>query len=276
MVAQGSIEPTAGRLDILLFDHQQHRRDEKPEARINSLGYHAANEDRGFFRPRRQQRSRGRQIELDIGDDHAPETSPPMVCSSRTVRASCCATSTRRCLSASTTATADRWRTVQHMRPAAGLNNPEQPDELPYTPYRVPVYSNTEGNVSARYVRTCVEAGEAAAGRPMDDAALAVLDRFEEVTKRPDLMLEFTLRPDEMYFINNYTILHARTAFDDGDAEEDRRRHLLRLWLGVPGMRPVHPRANIRLAIAGCLHERNAPEFVRLSAGRGSHVRTRL
>jgi hypothetical protein len=44
-----------------------------------------------------------------------------------------------------------------------------------------------------------------------------------------------------MYFINNYTILHARTAFDDGDAEEDRRRHLLRLWLEVPGMRPVHP-----------------------------------
>ena len=117
----------------------------------------------------------------------------------------------------------------------------EQPGELPYTPYRVPVYSNTEGNVSARYVRTYVEAGEAAAGRPMDDTELAVLDRFEEVTKRPDLMLEFTLRPGEMYFINNYTILHARTAFDDGDAEEDRRRHLLRLWLEVPGMRPVHP-----------------------------------
>ena len=43
----------------------------------------------------------------------------------------------------------------------------EQPGEQPYTPYRVPVYSNTEGNVSARYVRTYVEAGEAAAGRPI-------------------------------------------------------------------------------------------------------------
>jgi len=117
----------------------------------------------------------------------------------------------------------------------------EQPGELAYTPYRVPVYSNTEGSVSARYVRTYVEAGEAAAGRPMDDAELTVLNRFEEVTKRPDLMLEFTLRPGEMYFINNYTILHARTAFDDGDAEEDRRRHLLQLWLEVSGMRSVHP-----------------------------------
>jgi len=112
---------------------------------------------------------------------------------------------------------------------------------LPYTPYRVPVFSNTDGKVSARYVRTYVEAGEAAAGRPMGETELAVLDRFEEVTKRPELMLEFTLQPGEMYFINNYTILHARTAFEDGDAAEDQRRHLLRLWLEVPGMRPVHP-----------------------------------
>ncbi|HTZ35067.1 MAG TPA: TauD/TfdA family dioxygenase [Stellaceae bacterium] len=117
----------------------------------------------------------------------------------------------------------------------------EQPGELPYTPYRVPVYSNVEDRVSARYVRTYVEAGEAAAGRPMDGAELAVLDRLEETSKRPELMLDFTLQPGEMYFINNYTILHARTAFDDGDAPDDARRHLLRLWLDVPGMRPVHP-----------------------------------
>ena len=121
----------------------------------------------------------------------------------------------------------------------------EKPGDPPYTPYRVPVYSNTEEKVSARYVRTYVEAGEAAAGRPMGEAELAVLDRFEEVTKRPELMLEFTLQPGEMYFINNYTILHARTAFEDFE-EEDRRRHLLRLWLEVPQLRPVHPHIQSR------------------------------
>src|SRR6266478_707561 len=121
----------------------------------------------------------------------------------------------------------------------------EKPGDLPYTPYRVPVYSHIEGKVSARYVRTYVEAGEAAAGRPMGEVELAVLDRFEEVTKRPELMLEFTLQPGELYFINNYTILHARTAFEDFE-EEDRRRHLLRLWLEVPQMRPVHPHIQSR------------------------------
>jgi hypothetical protein len=63
----------------------------------------------------------------------------------------------------------------------------EKPGDLPYTPCRVLVYSNTEGKVSARYVRTYVEAGEATAGRPMGEEGLAALDRFEEVTKRPEL-----------------------------------------------------------------------------------------
>jgi hypothetical protein len=35
----------------------------------------------------------------------------------------------------------------------------EQPGELPYTPYRIPVYSNVEDKVSARYVRSYLEAG---------------------------------------------------------------------------------------------------------------------
>ena len=52
----------------------------------------------------------------------------------------------------------------------------EQPGDLPYTPYRIPVYSNVEGKVSARYVRSYLEAGEAAAGQPMGPAERAVLD----------------------------------------------------------------------------------------------------
>ena len=128
----------------------------------------------------------------------------------------------------------------------------EQPGELPYTPYRIPVYSNIEGKVSVRYVRSYIEAGEAAAGRPMGAAERAIIDTFEAVTKRSELMLEFTLQPGEAYFIDNYTILHARTAFDDGDAPEDARRHLLRLWLDAP-IRPVHPYIRSRgiLPVAG-------------------------
>ncbi|HXJ79832.1 MAG TPA: TauD/TfdA family dioxygenase [Candidatus Methylomirabilis sp.] len=120
----------------------------------------------------------------------------------------------------------------------------ERPGDLPVTPHPVPVFCNVDGHVSVRYVRTYVEAGMAAVGSPIDDFDREVLDFFERTSKRPDLMLEFTLEPGQMYFLNNYTVLHARTEFEDFD-EEDRRRHLLRLWLEVPGMRSVHPHVHL-------------------------------
>jgi hypothetical protein len=76
--------------------------------------------------------------------------------------------------------------------------------------------------------------------------------RHRRGEEQPELMLEFTLQPGEAYFINNYTILHARTAFDDSDSPEEARRHLLRLWLDAP-IRPVHPyiRSRCILPVAG-------------------------
>jgi Taurine catabolism dioxygenase TauD, TfdA family len=120
----------------------------------------------------------------------------------------------------------------------------ERPGDLPVTPHPVPVFCNVDGHVSVRYVRTYVEAGMSAVGAPIDDYDREVLDFFERTSKRPDVMLELTLEPGQMYFLNNYTVLHARTEFSDWD-EEDRRRHLLRLWLEVPGMRPVHPHVHL-------------------------------
>ena len=38
--------------------------------------------------------------------------------------------------------------------------------------------------------------------------------------------------------MNNHVALHSRTAFEDY-SEEDKRRHLLRMWLSVPNSRPL-------------------------------------
>ena len=45
-------------------------------------------------------------------------------------------------------------------------------------------------------------------------------------------------RPPEE--INNCTMLHNRTAFEDG-SDPARKRHLLRLWLMLDGRRPLAP-----------------------------------
>ena len=66
----------------------------------------------------------------------------------------------------------------------------------------------------------------------------AALDYVDEVARRPDVMLEFTLEPGEAMFYNNFLVMHARTAFED-DRAAGIRRHLLRLWLDVPEGRPA-------------------------------------
>jgi hypothetical protein len=41
------------------------------------------------------------------------------------------------------------------------------------------------------------------------------------------------LEPGDLQLLNNYVCLHSRTEFEDFQ-EEDRKRHLLRLWLSTP------------------------------------------
>jgi hypothetical protein len=43
-----------------------------------------------------------------------------------------------------------------------------------------------------------------------------------------------------MQFLNNYVVLHSRTAFEDFP-EPERKRHLLRLWLTAPNGRKLSP-----------------------------------
>jgi hypothetical protein len=81
-----------------------------------------------------------------------------------------------------------------------------------------------------RYLRYWIEAGHEKVGLPLTGAQAAALDGLDELLRRPDLRVEFDLKPGQMYFINNRWILHNRTAFED-HPEMERRRHLVRLWL---------------------------------------------
>lgn len=115
----------------------------------------------------------------------------------------------------------------------------EQPPGLePITPHRIPVFSCVDGQLSCRYLRSHIEAAARELGEPLTALERAALDCLEKLTL--DLAVRFTMEPGEIYFINNYTVLHARTGFTDYE-EEDRRRHLLRLWLYAPDWRALDP-----------------------------------
>ena len=116
----------------------------------------------------------------------------------------------------------------------------EQPSELPYTPHRVPVFSEKDGYLSSRLMRGFIDAGATLRGEPLEESDLAALDCFEAISHRDELMLEFKLEPGEAVFYNNLCVMHARAAFED-DKEHGLKRHLLRMWIYAEQGRPVVP-----------------------------------
>lgn len=61
-----------------------------------------------------------------------------------------------------------------------------------------------------------------------------LLDVYDGIANDPEFHLDMELMPGDIQLISNHTILHARTEFEDF-AELDQRRHLLRLWISIPG-----------------------------------------
>lgn len=102
--------------------------------------------------------------------------------------------------------------------------------------YRVPVYNVHENVVSCRILRNTIENARKMGYAEYDDLETAALDYMDELVNREDLRLDMMLERGDMQFINNYTTLHARTAFEDFP-EPERRRHMVRLWLRSFGLR---------------------------------------
>jgi len=104
--------------------------------------------------------------------------------------------------------------------------------------YHMPVFASWQGHFTSHYSRTYVEAAARLAAipdltGPQDDA----LDMLADVAL--ELSFEYRLEPGELLLLNNHVVYHARSAFEDGGAGEDRL--LLRLWLAHPDSRPLPP-----------------------------------
>ena len=102
----------------------------------------------------------------------------------------------------------------------------------------VPVFSYTEPDLSIRYVRKSMETARQKLGQPFSAEELEVLDYMEALTQRESLVYSMMLEPGDMQFCNNYTVLHSRTAYEE---DPDHPRHLMRLWIKVPGIRNLAP-----------------------------------
>lgn len=141
------------------------------------------------------------------------------------------------------------YRIVQERQPdlAAWLFEPIATDRRGEVPegadpwFEIPVLSWFEGRLTVLYQRTYIDSAARLANvpRPSSDH-LKALDLWDAVVNEPDVHLTMDLEPGDMQFVYNHSLLHDRTSFAD-DPDPARRRHLLRLWLSLPGDRLLPP-----------------------------------
>jgi hypothetical protein len=105
--------------------------------------------------------------------------------------------------------------------------------------FEIPVFNWHEGFLTALYQRQYVDSAQRFPEAPrLDPRHIEALDLLDALTNDPALNFSMRLEPGDMQFVHNHTLLHDRTAFED-HAQPDERRYLLRLWLAVPGARPL-------------------------------------
>jgi hypothetical protein len=103
----------------------------------------------------------------------------------------------------------------------------------------IPVYTWHEGRLSALYSRRYIESARRFAEvPPLTTQQMEALDVFDGLAEDPAINMQMAFQPGDIQWVHNHTMLHDRTAFEDWP-EPERKRHLLRLWLAVPGARPL-------------------------------------
>ena len=129
---------------------------------------------------------------------------------------------------------------VRLFDPIATDRRNEQPEgEKPW--FEIPVLSWFDGRLTVLYQRTYIESVNRFDGAPIPDAChVRALDLFDEVLNDPDVHLAMDLEPGDIQFVYNHSVLHDRTSFVDR-SDPHLRRHLLRLWLALPGDRRLPP-----------------------------------
>jgi len=121
------------------------------------------------------------------------------------------------------------------------------------TAEKVPIFCDVEGKVSCYYHGLSFLAAARVRGEELPQVLRDAMACFSAIAQRPEVRADFMLEPGEMLFWHNFMILHSRQAFTDDAAN---KRLLLRLWLHVPGGRPMHPEFVARARLMDEIHER--------------------
>jgi len=105
----------------------------------------------------------------------------------------------------------------------------------------IPPFSWHAGKLTVFYQRQYIDSAQRFDGAMrLTPDHVAALDLFDALANDPELHITMRLQPGDMQFVYNHAMLHDRTGFVDWP-DPDKRRHLFRLWLSLPGDRALPP-----------------------------------
>jgi hypothetical protein len=108
--------------------------------------------------------------------------------------------------------------------------------------YQLPVFSDWNDRLFVRCIPAYIFASQRHEETPrLTPLAKEALRRLVELADDPHWHVHMELRPGDIQFINNYHVMHGRTAYADA-REAGQVRHLKRLWLETSVLkdRPPH------------------------------------
>jgi Taurine catabolism dioxygenase TauD, TfdA family len=102
--------------------------------------------------------------------------------------------------------------------------------------YAVPAFTNYGGRLFVRFIPQYILASQRHTEAPrLSATAREAIAAASALANDPDFNVYMDLQPGEMQFINNYHVLHGRTAYED-DVAHGYKRHLKRLWLATDAL----------------------------------------
>ena len=108
--------------------------------------------------------------------------------------------------------------------------------------FEIPVLNWHAGNLTGIYQRQYIDSAQRFPDAlRLTPAHVEALDLFDTLANDPRLHFGMQLQPGDMQFVYNHGLLHDRTGFTDWP-DAPKKRHLLRLWLSVPGDRELPER----------------------------------
>jgi hypothetical protein len=118
---------------------------------------------------------------------------------------------------------------------------------------RVPLARHAAGRLRLFYHSDYFRSGGAQSPNGLDREARELVDLFDELANSNEYCLSMQLRPGDIQLVSNHSVVHARSAYEDGSLGPEQQRHLLRLWLSLESEKGLAARYQKARAWAGTL-----------------------